>query len=299
MMLIKILVLSFFLVAVLHTRSAKALIFRPKAPALLWDTWIFPWEGAYHLFYLRSIEKYRNDEIGHAVSGDLVHWEELPSIPTHPGTNTGFVVRYRDHFAMFHGYPINGEQQSRLIFSDDLIHWNGFENEPILKAAAPYLHRDGKHEGVVEWRDPSVTWREDWSAYEVLLTARLPRISPDNTGCCIARVRSRNLEDWQIYPPVAVGGRRFFHMECTEYFELGGKHYVTFSTRSQRGLRIDTSTRDNVAGIFYMMSDSRDGTYVSPPNDLLVGAGSGIWDSYAGRTLPWKGGRLLYHRSFR
>ena len=44
------------------------------------DTWLFPWQGKDHLFYLET--RYTPfDYVGHAVSNDLVHWKTRPSIP--------------------------------------------------------------------------------------------------------------------------------------------------------------------------------------------------------------------------
>ena len=58
--------------------------FRPPEPRGMWDTWIFPWEGRYHLFYLESYGPPSTD-VGHWVGDDLLHWEERPSIPIMTG----------------------------------------------------------------------------------------------------------------------------------------------------------------------------------------------------------------------
>jgi sucrose-6-phosphate hydrolase SacC (GH32 family) len=86
------------------------MIYRPVASRKLWDSWLFPWEGRYHLFHLES-QQCCHDYIGQAVSEDLVHWQACPSIAIkrsdrewHPlGALTGMVIRHAGQFVMFLG----------------------------------------------------------------------------------------------------------------------------------------------------------------------------------------------------
>lgn len=57
----------------------------PPDPLRLWDCWILPWEGEYHLIHLQytlaeledGMAANRWAGLGHAVSRDLVHWSHL------------------------------------------------------------------------------------------------------------------------------------------------------------------------------------------------------------------------------
>ena len=50
--------------------------------------WIGKWQGKYHLFYLYSPPGLQWSR-GHAVSDDLVHWRDLPMLPTSTRGGTG------------------------------------------------------------------------------------------------------------------------------------------------------------------------------------------------------------------
>ena len=49
------------------------MIHRPDEPVRMWDSWLFPWDGKFHLFYLEALHGIDYERVGHAVSGDLVH----------------------------------------------------------------------------------------------------------------------------------------------------------------------------------------------------------------------------------
>ena len=88
---------------------------------------------------------------------------------------------------------------------------------------------------------------------------------------------------------------RFFHTEVPDIFELNGKYYLLFSTMSLSGLKINTPSREFATGAFYMVSDSIDGPYTFLDEYLLIGAANAKMGPYVARTIPYKGGRLLYH----
>ena len=109
----------------------------------------------------------------------------------------------------------------------------------------------------------------------------------------IAHLTSRDLLHWE-YLPAVVASRDFVDMEVPDYFELNGRHYLLFSsgrTRKSVGGRTDAT------GTWYCMADRRDGPYRFPADCLLVASGRGRFDNYVGRTIPFRGGRLLYHHT--
>jgi len=119
--------------------------------------------------------------------------------------------------------------------------------------------------------------------------------TPAKTGgmACVARVQSRDLECWDYLPPIYASDQ-FVNMEVPEYFEMGGRHYLIFSSA---GSRKDIGGRVNASGTYYVMADQRDGPYRIPDDPLLLGSGQGRVDNYVARTIPDGGGRIVYHHT--
>ena len=119
--------------------------------------------------------------------------------------------------------------------------------------------------------------------------------TPAKTGgtACIARVRSGDLQRWD-YLPAIYASDQFVNMEVPEYFEMGGRHYLIFSSA---GSRKDIGGRVSASGTYYVMADRRDGPYRIPDDPLLLGSGQGRVDNYVARTIPGEDGRIVYHHT--
>lgn len=280
------------------------MIYRPVVTRKLWDTWLFPWEGQFHLFFLETQET-NLDHVGRAVSDDLVHWKTLPSIRTkgekgewnHWGTLAGMVVPHDGRFYMFVGSIPDQQEVVGMWVSDDLEHWVPHPGNPVLYPAGPHYLTDRARAPYwpVDWRDPHIFWREEDQHYHAILCARLPQWSHEDTGAALAHVRSRDLIHWEHLPPLATPGRRFFNTEVPDLFELNGRYYLTFNTSSLAGIKINTPHREEVTGAFYMVAPSFEGPFRLPDDPLLIGAGYAKQCAYSARTIPYEGGRLLYH----
>ena len=245
--------------------------------------------------------------MGHAVSDDLVHWTTRPSISTagaagawdgRPNRLTGMVVRHDDRFFMFLGATHNAVQLVGVYCSDDLDNWTAHPSNPVMCPKAPhYLDKPRPPQfGTVDWRDPCITYREQDGHYHALICARLPKWSHAHSGAAVGHLRSRDLIHWEHLPPLEAPLGKYFHAEVPDIFELGGRHYLLFSTNTRHGIRLNTPRRENVLGTFYLVGDHPDGPFSRPDDDLLIGA-SGRMMPYVGRTIAHggRGGRLLYH----
>lgn len=280
------------------------MIYRPQSPRQLWDSWLFPWNGRYHLFFLESHgDKW--DHVGRAVSQDLVHWETLPSIHTrgkpgewnHWGSLTGTVVPHDGRFHLFVGsIPDQQEVIGRWI-SDDLEQWREGEGNPVIVPAAPYLtERAQAPYWPVDLRDPCIFWREADHQYHAVMCARQPAWDHHDTGAVLAHACSPDLRNWRFLPPLASLGHRFFHSEVPDWFELNGYWYLTFNTLSLGGIKINTPTREGVTGAFYLKSRCFDHDFALPDDPFLIGCGRPTdFRAYSARTVPHQGGRILYH----
>jgi len=252
---------------------------------------------------LQSLPGKAWDHIGHAVSRDLLHWTACEPILTqgregawdHGPTLTGMVVRHDERFWMFYGAPHEGVQKIGVMVSDDLHTWRKFQGNPVMAPAGPPYQAAPRAPFMeADWRDPCVVWNERAGLWDAYICARKAAWDEDDTGACIAHAQSRDLIHWELLEPAAEAGRRFFNAEVPDYFELDGRRYLLFSTVSASGGRLDTPSRERCAGTFYVVAKGA-GAYEVPADPLTIGAGSGRFDAYVGRTIAWEGGRLLYH----
>ena len=280
------------------------MIYRPQQPWLMWDSWLFEWQGTFHLYHM---EKHgdRWDHVGHAVSQDLVHWQARPSILTigkagewnEERTLTGMVVRHQGRFYMFAGSRHHSVELVGVYVSDDLDNWEPYPGNPVMRPAGPhYLTVPAPpRRWNVDWRDPCITYRKETGCYHAVLCARLPTWSHKHTGAALAHIRSRDLLRWEHLPPIDAPVGRFYDTEVPDIFELAGRTYLLFSTNTRSGIRLNTPSRDDAVGTFYLVGESFKGPFVLPDDYLLIGVGHGKMASYVGRTIPYQGGRLLYH----
>lgn len=170
------------------------------------------YDGEYHLFYQHNPyeREWENMHWGHAVSRDLLHWEEL-DLALYPDNNgTAFsgsaVIDYENTSgfgkkgkpAMVAIYTGAGAKQVQCVaYSLDKGRtWTKYEKNPVIDSGAKWKS--------VDTRDPKVFWYEPNKEWVMVLYER--------DGHSI--YTSPNLKDWK-YESHVTG---FF--ECPELFEL-------------------------------------------------------------------------------
>lgn len=169
--------------------------------------------GEYHLFYQHNPyeKEWENMSWGHAVSKDLVHWEELP-VALHPdkmGTmfSGSAVIDYDNTSgfgkdgkpAMVASYTVEtGERQVQcMAYSlDNGRTWTKYANNPVIDSKEKWNSRDT--------RDPKIIWYAPSNHWVMVLNER--------DGQSI--YTSANLKDWK-YESHTTG-----FWECPELFEL-------------------------------------------------------------------------------
>jgi hypothetical protein len=241
--------------------------------------------------------------VGHAVSTDLVHWKQSPSIYTkgkvgqwnEDSTFTGMEVHHEGKFYMFIGSTWNNRQVVGVYISNDLYNWQPYSNNPVMIPCGPYYMSEPKKPYDVDLRDPCITYRQDDAYYHALLCARRPNFNSNDTGAAIAHLRSKDLLHWEYLPPINADVSRFYNTEVPDIFKLNEKYYLLFSTISFGGLIHNTPSREYASGSFYLVSDNIDGPYHFLDEYLLIGSANTKMGPYVARTIPYKGGRLLYH----
>ena len=171
------------------------------------------YEGEYHLFYQHNPyeREWENMHWGHAVSKDLIHWEELPEAlyPDHLGTmfSGSAVIDYDNTSgfgkgktpAMVAVYTAdNPDKQLQCIaYSLDKGRtWTKYDGNPVIDSKAKWNSKDT--------RDPKVFWYQPGKHWVMVLNER--------DGHSI--YTSSNLKEWK-YESHVTG-----FWECPELFEL-------------------------------------------------------------------------------
>lgn len=171
------------------------------------------YEGEYHLFYQHNPyeREWENMHWGHAVSKDLIHWEELPVAlyPDEHGTmfSGSAVIDYNNTSGFGKkGVPPmvaiytadNPEKQIQCIaYSLDKGRtWTKYAGNPVIDSKAKWDSKDT--------RDPKVFWHQPSNKWVLVLNER--------DGHSI--YNSDNLKDW-TYQSHVTG-----FWECPDLFEL-------------------------------------------------------------------------------
>ncbi|NKY39523.1 hypothetical protein HGA02_08295, partial [Cellulomonas septica] len=186
---------------VAHFAPAQHWVNDPNGP--VW------YEGRYHLFFQHNPagDVWGSISWGHAVSDDLVHWEELPvaipatddelvfsgTVVVDHGNTSGLGVDGRDPLvAVYTSYDPTTHVQAQSLASstDGGTTWTRYPGNPVLDV------------GSREFRDPKVLWYADggyWVMLVVLATEHVVQL-----------YRSDDLRSWthlsDFGPAHAVGG---------------------------------------------------------------------------------------------
>jgi len=171
------------------------------------------YEGEYHLFYQHNPyeREWENMSWGHAVSKDLVHWEELP-VALHPdnlGTmfSGSAVIDYENTSgfgkpgqpAMVAAYTVDNpdrEIQCIAYSLDKGRTWTKYTKNPVIDSKEKWNSKDT--------RDPRVFWHKPGKHWVMVLNER--------DGHSI--YTSKNLKEWN-YESHTTG-----FWECPDLFEL-------------------------------------------------------------------------------
>lgn len=174
---------------------------------LLW------YDGEYHLFYQHNPYErdWENMHWGHAVSKDLIHWQQLPEAlyPDHLGTmfsgsavidydnTSGFGTKNTPAMVAIYTSAAPGHQTQSVAYSLDKGRtWTKYEKNPVIDSKEKWNSGDT--------RDPKVFWYAPANHWVMVLNER--------DGHSI--YTSNNLKDW-TYESHVTG-----FWECPELFEL-------------------------------------------------------------------------------
>ncbi|HMK17378.1 MAG TPA: GH32 C-terminal domain-containing protein [Chitinophagaceae bacterium] len=220
------------------------------------------YNGKYHMFFQSNpygLDPAGNKSWGHAVSLDLINWEEKPiAIPAQNGVmaySGSVVVDWKNTS----GFGINGQpplvaiytgatnvQDQRIAYSNDEgLTWTNYSGNPVIS------------NNNNEFRDPKVIWHEPTQKWIMVVS--------HGAWKGIAFYSSPNLKNWtssQFFEPV---GNTSTYWECPDFFNLP----VDNDTNHKKWILVHSiePTAQYFIGDF-------DGTHftweTTPPNGILI-----------------------------
>jgi beta-fructofuranosidase len=198
------------------------------------------WNGRYHLFYQHNPfgPLWGNMHWGHAVSDDLVHWDDLPIAlaptpggPDQDGCFSGCFVDHDGRATLMYTGVRRREQRPCLATSDDpdLRVWRKHPGNPVIPEPPPGLELTG-------FRDHAV-WKEGDTWYQIV------GAGIEGVGGTALLYRSPDLLAWDYLHPILTGDKHrtdpFWTgtmWECPDLFPLGNKHVLVASVWDKSGV---------------------------------------------------------------
>jgi len=200
-------------------------------------------QGQYHVFYHGNV-----GGIGwhHAISPDMVHWHHLPiALSRTPGsfdaygTFTGSVLPTSDGASVVYTGVTKVPSEQETIRNEGLreVQCIATSTDPDLKTwnkvAQPIIEGPPAGMKVVGFRDP-FSWKEE-NAWFIGVGSGFSKI-----GGAVLLYRSKDARNWEYLHPLAQGtwngepssnpvpsGEMW---ECPDFFQLGDKHVLLYST---------------------------------------------------------------------
>lgn len=254
----------------------------------VWDAWYMPRANEVHVYHLQrnrpgaDVPPGVEDWLGHAVSRDLVHWEERPPAFGPAAGNPADDCQPWTGCALWHDgkgylyYTMRGSADSArlqkigLATATDPDRWERHRGNPII-APDPrwYATAERPVPGIIDCRDLIVVPnpRGGWLGF---YATRVPAAELPQTSA-IACVRSSDLIHWEQLPPAFVPGN-YACVEVPDVFELGGRWFLTCLAGHFYGNRGFWKDPHLVCGTMYAVADRPEGPYRELDDNALVAA---------------------------
>ncbi|WP_207312190.1 GH32 C-terminal domain-containing protein [Lentzea alba] len=244
------------------------------------------YQGEYHLFYQYNPNgnSWGDMSWGHAVSKDLVRWQELPLALSHDAgemvfsgsavvdwdNTTGFGTKQNPPMVAVYtsAYLNGGKQAQSLAYSTDRGRtWTKYQANPVIDI------------GSTDFRDPKVQWYAPTKSW--LMTVSLSKEHK------VLFYSSPNLKDWELLSEFGPAGATGGVWECPDLFPLA----VDGDRNNVKWVLVVNINPGGIAGgsaaqYFVGDFDGRKftavdkGTYTPPSGTVLQdfeGSGFGAW----------------------
>jgi beta-fructofuranosidase len=194
---------------------------------------LIQWQGRYHLFYQYNPEGPfpGPKHWGHAVSTDLVHWDDLPIAlsptpdgPDEDGCWSGYAVQHDGAVTVVYT-GVRGAAQLPCVATSrdpDLVTWTKHPGNPVI--AAPPSDLD-----ILIFRDHAV-WQGNGAWFQLVGSGFA------DAGGTALLYRSTDLINWEYLHPLCAGDRNRTEQiwtglcwECPSFVPLGDQHVLVMS----------------------------------------------------------------------
>jgi beta-fructofuranosidase len=266
-------------------------------------------KGKYHVFFHGSFD---GQGWHHATSSDLIHWEHMP-IALSPTPNS------YDSYGCFTGSILNGTEVPSIIYAGvtkssrerETIRGEGLREVQCIATSAdadlrtwkkldmPVISPDSVGEKIVGFRDP-FSWKEG-DIWYVGVGSGFPQ-----RGGAVLLYRSNDARRWQYLHPLAQGtwnGKSFTNpvgtgemWECPDFFPLGNKHVLIYSTEYVTHWEVGTYDKREVRFCSERRGFLDHGAYYAPKSMLDNKGRRILWgwvqearSQEAVRTTGWSG----------
>lgn len=185
-------------------------------------------KGYYHLFYQYHEGKHCGVmSWGHAISKDLVNFEELPPVITHikdydkDGSWSGSsYVKNNKLYILYTGHKIvdnKAVQTQNLVISDDGFNFKYYENNPVI--FEKHLPENGT---INDFRDPSLF------KYKNMYYCMLGNKSIDNIAQLLL-YKSNDLINWNFDMTLISSNELGYMIECPSMARINNKRLLIMS----------------------------------------------------------------------
>ena len=225
------------------------------------------YKGQYHCFYQHHPHSAQWGQMhwGHAVSDDLIRWKHLPIAlaPTNDydrdGCFSGSAIEKDGRLYLFYTGNIPNEQNQNMAFSDDGVHFEKYEHNPVIVAP------DDKDLDIFrpDFRDPKVWQRGD--TYYMVIGSR----TKDKMRGQALLYESEDLYDWKFKSVMMrAEGNEGDMAECVNLASVEGKDVMIFSPQ---GIKRVGNMYKNLfqSGYFIGKLDYETGIFVHGDFELL------------------------------
>lgn len=198
-------------------------------------------KGQYHAFFQHypHAPKWGQMHWGHAVSRDLIHWEEMP-IALYPdqeyeddgGCFSGSAIEKDGRLYLFYTSVSHELKQTQSVaYSDDGVHFVKYPGNPVIRQNPL---------GYPDFRDPKVSCM-DGTYYMVVGTG-------DEVSGKVLLFTGDDLLHWD-YSGILYEGTQYANcIECPDFFKLGDKYVLMFSKINEKERATHFAVGDFVNG---------------------------------------------------
>ncbi len=254
----------------------------------VWDAWCMPKDDEVHVYHLQrnrpgaEVPAALQEQIGHAVSRDLVDWQERPPAFGPDPNNvhddvqpwTGCALWHKQQGYLF--YTMRGSadnarrQQIGLATTADPDCWTRHPGNPVIVPDERWYAAAGNPiPRLVDCRDLLVIPdpKGGWLGYYA--TRQPGRELPETA--VIACVHSQDLLHWEHRPP-AFAPAKYACIEVPDVFEMNGLWYMTCLTGHWYGNRGIFSDPNLVCGTMFAVAEQPEGPFEEPADSALLAA---------------------------